>query len=257
MPPTHGHSHGGVACHGHSHSHGDHSQPDVIDDPTLLEDVDSTTATADAGDRERSDGWEDILGSGSLLLKRVNATATADQDAEQRQASRPRKGQEVTVAVKLVQLPSTDKDADTKEDFDNSTEFTAPNDEDDGVLHESSESVQGRIGEGDFITAIDMALQLMAPGEEVALRAQARHCFADYGNGVFPPGTDLYIELKLLSVGELRVEPHSMAPEALQADINAFNEKGNQAMALKDYQKALSMYTAGAKYVVFAFDYSL
>ena len=182
----------------------------VLDDPTLLEDAPEDfdpVAVAAAGsvpEPSNSSGWDDVLGSGSLLLKTLpnaekdSAAASSSggggggAEANSR-AQRPQKGQQVTVSYTLTRLRS----AVTKLDFA-SDAFEPPAGEPD----EAVAGATGRIGEGDFITAIDMALQLMpGAGSRTAIRATARHCFNTAGKpGVFPPGADLYIELELAAV---------------------------------------------------------
>ena len=195
---SHGHSHGGAPCnghHGHGHGHGhEHKTPytgPVADDPSLLEAVDH----ADAPFRDRTDGYDDVLGSGSLLIELSNtgggaaAAASAAADAVDDDTDtdlRPKKGQKVTLRYSMVHLDS----AIYKLKFD-TEEFVKPEQAPQVVVEEEV----GRIGEGDFVTAIDMALQMMpGPGCHASIRAQARHCYHTAGKpGVFRPGADLYV----------------------------------------------------------------
>ena len=99
----HGHSHGGQPCHRHPHAHSYSYRADdnhdfdgpVADDPSLLADLStghplSKLEKVDGRNSnvgERADGYDDVLGSGSLLIKTLRGapgTLYQSQNSENR-----------------------------------------------------------------------------------------------------------------------------------------------------------------------------
>lgn len=223
-------------------------QGDVIEDPSLLETIEQenngdhikegnetgSCSRPTLPSEEQSDGWDDVLGSGSLLVKTIKSgTATKSQQI------RPSKGQEVYVNIKESCIfDPLDKLDFARQDFKPPTKESHPR-----ASVSVRPDVRGRVGEGDFITAVDMALQLMHEGDKVAIRAQARHCYGMIGKpGTFSPAADLYIELELLRIGRLRQEPQHMSFEERLSDAEAFNLKGNMSMKVSQFHEAVQFY---------------
>ena len=89
---------------------------------------------------------------------------------ERDQDLRPKKGQKVVVNIEMVHL----NDAMSKLNFARETDFAAPACGAHAITgpgREVLEKFEGRVAEGDFVVAVDMALQLMHVGAKVAIRA--------------------------------------------------------------------------------------
>lgn len=156
--------------------------------------------------------WDDILGSGSLLRRRVIQPKSISDDAP-----RPEMGQEVTVHLKgwLADNPSK-------------------------VFQEGS-TITKRVGEGNFITGLDLAIRLMRSGEKVQLKISPRFGYGTDGSillGV-PGEATLMYDLQLINIGRERGDDLTAGsvPERL-ADASDFTEKIKAAFEKGDLSKA-------------------
>eukprot|EP00941_MAST-03F_sp_MAST-3F-sp1_P002416 g2416.t1 len=119
--------------------------------------------------------WDDVLGSGALLRKRLTPIPSDD-------VLHPNIGQEVTLKIRgrLAEKPHT--------------------------VFLQEESLTKRVGEGNFITGLDMAIRLMHEGEICQLKVGSRFGYGAKGNAdlQIPPNADLEFEVSLLKYGKDR-----------------------------------------------------
>eukprot|EP00126_Sphaerothecum_destruens_P008838 Sdes_comp20363_c0_seq1m14166 len=112
--------------------------------------TDETPTELDTPDNTEQDQWLDILGNGLLLLKTIKPGLGEE--------TRPQTGDLVTVAV--------------VEKFQDGT-----------FIHAKQNQVpfSFRVGEGDVIAALDLALPFMHTGEIVIIKCNSRYAYGDIG----------------------------------------------------------------------------
>lgn len=140
--------------------------------------------------------WEDVLGSGALLRRRISPGGDG--------AERPQIGQEVTLRLlgRLQAPPNT--------------------------VFCDERCLTKRVGEGNFVTGLDLALRLMTLGEVARLRLQARFAYGQAGDSSLgiPADADVEYEVALLDLGKHRgPDPTVASVSERLADSADFAEK--------------------------------
>jgi len=94
-------------------------------------------------------------------------------------------------------------------------------------------------------------LRLMFEGETSIVRLTARHGYGSEGCEELsvPPDENLEYEIKLISIGSLRVKPHEMSQKELLDDCKEYQDKAKIHFKKKNYGEAERLYT---KALVFA-----
>lgn len=159
--------------------------------------------------------WLDVLGSG-LLKKKV---LVAGQGRE----SRPTKGQDVTIHLKVML--------------------------EDGTIVEENPSLTFSVGDGDVIQALDLCVQLMEMGETGLILSDAKYCFGPQGRSpVIPPDAALSLEVELLAAQDAPdLELLSGNKKAELA--NKKRERGNFHYQRGDYVLAINSYDIALKVI--------
>ncbi|CAM9605213.1 unnamed protein product, partial [Choristocarpus tenellus] len=107
-----------------------------------------------------------------------------------------------------------------------------------------------RIGDGDVIPGLELALRHMREGQRCLVRSQSRFSFGPEGCPALesedrdvPPNADLELDVKLSRVVS-STAPEDMTPEENLADCKFKKDIGNEHFRCKAYKKALRSYTS-------------
>ncbi|XP_077989023.1 peptidyl-prolyl cis-trans isomerase FKBP8-like [Glandiceps talaboti] len=166
-------------------------------------------STKDGDNEEEREEWMDILGYGLLKKKVIKEGKGID--------SRPVRGQMVTIRCEGYL-------------------------ENDNKVEEHS-SLQFILGDGDVITAFDLAVALMELGEVCTLITDARYAYGELGRKPdIPSDAKLRYELELLKVEDGPDVAVIDSTERLQLG-NKKRERGNELYLRGDYSSAINSYT--------------
>uniref|UniRef100_K7FXT1 peptidylprolyl isomerase n=1 Tax=Pelodiscus sinensis TaxID=13735 RepID=K7FXT1_PELSI len=162
-----------------------------------------------------ADEWLDVLGSGLLRKK----TLVPGHGVE----SRPRKGQDVTVRLKVML--------------------------EDGHVVEENPSLSFTVGDCDVMQALDLCAQLLEMGETALIVSDAKYCYGPQGRRRtpdIPPHATLTLEVELLAAqGAPDLELLS-GREKIQL-ANRKRERGNFYYQQADYVLAINSYDIALK----------
>ncbi|XP_075759011.1 peptidyl-prolyl cis-trans isomerase FKBP8 [Pelodiscus sinensis] len=160
-----------------------------------------------------ADEWLDVLGSGLLRKK----TLVPGHGVE----SRPRKGQDVTVRLKVML--------------------------EDGHVVEENPSLSFTVGDCDVMQALDLCAQLLEMGETALIVSDAKYCYGPQGRRPdIPPHATLTLEVELLAAqGAPDLELLS-GREKIQL-ANRKRERGNFYYQQADYVLAINSYDIALK----------
>ncbi|KAJ6664248.1 hypothetical protein lerEdw1_008467 [Lerista edwardsae] len=174
-----------------------------------------TTAHPPKEGANAEEEWLDVLGSG-LLKKKV---LVAGQGRE----SRPTKGQDVTISLKVML--------------------------EDGTVVEENPSLTFSVGDGEVIQALDLCVQLMEMGETGLILSDAKYCFGPQGRSPdIPPDAALSLEVELLAAQDAPdLELLSGNKKAELA--NKKRERGNFHYQRGDYVLAINSYDIALKVI--------
>ncbi|XP_026510722.1 peptidyl-prolyl cis-trans isomerase FKBP8 [Terrapene carolina triunguis] len=162
---------------------------------------------------QAAEEWLDVLGSG--LLKKT--TLVPGQGV----ASRPRKGQDVTVRLKAML--------------------------EDGSVVEDSPSLSFTLGDCDVMQALDLCVQLMEMGETASIMSDAKYCYGPQGRSPdIPPHAALTLEVQLLAVQDAPDLELLRGREKIQL-ANRKRERGNFYYQQADYVLAINSYDIALK----------
>ncbi|XP_066491799.1 peptidyl-prolyl cis-trans isomerase FKBP8 [Tiliqua scincoides] len=174
-----------------------------------------TTAHPSKEDSKTEEEWLDVLGSG-LLKKKV---LVAGQGWE----SRPTKGQDVTIRLKVML--------------------------EDGTVVEENPSLTFSVGDGDIIQALDLCVQLMEMGETGLILSDAKYCFGSQGRSPdVPPDTALSLEVELLAAQDAPDLELLNGNEKVEL-ANKKREHGNVHYQRGDYVQAINSYDIALKVI--------
>lgn len=209
-------------------------EEDIDDDPPPLEDAgggkekntdQSGKTNADmVTDPEppiQTDEWLDVLGSGQLKKKVLQAGKGRD--------SRPQKGQNVKVHLKTFLM--------------------------DGTLVEEQSDLSFTLGDGDVIQALDLTVQLMELEEKALIETNAKYAYGARGSHEpeVPPNAELSIEVELLEATdapdlELLPPAEKIALATCKRERgNVHYQRGDYAFAVNSYSIALQITESSSK----------
>ncbi|XP_043392019.1 peptidyl-prolyl cis-trans isomerase FKBP8 isoform X2 [Chelonia mydas] len=162
---------------------------------------------------QAAEEWLDVLGSGLLKKK----TLVPGQGVE----SRPRKGQDVTVRLKVML--------------------------EDGSVVEDNPSLSFTLGDCDVMQALDLCAQLLEMGETALIMSDAKYCFGPQGRSPdIPPHAALTLEVQLLAVQDAPDLELLQGREKIQL-ANRKRERGNFYYQQTDYVLAINSYDIALK----------
>ncbi|XP_067872078.1 peptidyl-prolyl cis-trans isomerase FKBP8 [Heterodontus francisci] len=153
--------------------------------------------------------WLQVLGNG-LLKKKVLV-------AGQNEESRPQKGQNVMVRLKMML--------------------------EDGTEVEEDPALAFTVGDGDVIQALDLCVQLMDRDEVARIISDSKYAYGSLGSSqpIVPPNATVQLEVQLLSVTDSPdIELLSGTERLLLA--NKKRERGNTYFLRNEYVFAISSY---------------
>ncbi|XP_068599553.1 peptidyl-prolyl cis-trans isomerase FKBP8 [Brachionichthys hirsutus] len=200
------------------------SEEDINDNPPPLEDAGGgrgITKDADPDCPVPLEEWLDVLGNDQLKKKVLEAGKGQD--------SRPRKGQNVKIHLKIYL--------------------------EGGTLVEEQPDLCFTLGDGDVIQALDLTVQLMEMKEKALVHTDAKYAYGVQGSaepGV-PPNSELHLEVELLDAAdapdlELLPPAEKIALASNKRERgNAFYKRGDYAFAVNSYSIALQMTESNSK----------
>jgi tetratricopeptide (TPR) repeat protein len=172
------------------------------------------------------DGYEDILGSGGVLLKRISSS-TGNSDLQNLQ--RPEYKQYCTFRLRgriYGAEPKTFMDNQILETSvgDNIIEIVPP-----GVM---------------------LALRMMGVSEICHLRIDSRYGYGNDGHVGYgiPPDALLEYEIEMLQVGSPQKEPADMSMEELTEAVLKYKTRGNEYFGWNQFDRALRCFKEGARH---------
>ncbi|KAG8454839.1 hypothetical protein GDO86_001163 [Hymenochirus boettgeri] len=195
-------------------------EDDDYDDLPVLEDIEKKAdATEDESNKEPTqikqeeekkseDEWMDVLGNG-LLKKKVLVPGNGAE-------SKPRKGQDVTVRLKIML--------------------------EDEHLVEDQASFTFTLGDGDVIQALDLCVQLMEIEETALIASDSKYCYGKEGrNPDIPSNSRLNFEVSLLNAQD-GPDLESLTIHKKLNLANRKRERGNFYYQQADYIFAINSY---------------
>ncbi|XP_019393900.1 PREDICTED: peptidyl-prolyl cis-trans isomerase FKBP8 [Crocodylus porosus] len=152
--------------------------------------------------------WLDVLGNGLLKKK----TLVPGQGVE----SRPRKGQNVTVRLRMML--------------------------EDGSVVEENPGLTFTLGDCDVLQALDLCTQLLETGEMASIVSDAKYCYGPQGRSPdIPPNAALTLEVELLAVQDAP-DLELLSGRAKIKLANRKRERGNFYYQQADYVLAINSY---------------
>ncbi|XP_007443923.1 peptidyl-prolyl cis-trans isomerase FKBP8 isoform X1 [Python bivittatus] len=192
--------------------------PPLEDVPTSQAKEDDQETEVEHPAREESEAtqeWLDVLGSG-LLKKKVIISG-------QGQESRPVKGQDVTIRLKVML--------------------------EDGTVVEEDPSLTFTLGDCDVIQALDLCVQLMDMGETALITSDGKYCFGPQGRSPdIPPDASLTLEVELLAAQDAPDLECLSGKEKISL-ANRKRERGNFHYQRADYVLAVNSYDLALKII--------
>ncbi|XP_077390886.1 peptidyl-prolyl cis-trans isomerase FKBP8 [Festucalex cinctus] len=204
-------------------------EDDIDDDPPPLEDAGGGEGqnprehrvNKEADPEEDSEEWLDVLGNEKLKKKVLVAGKGRD--------SRPQKGQDVTICLKIFL--------------------------EDGTLVEEQPELKFTVGDGDVMQAVDLTVLLMELGEKALIQTAALYAYGTYGRCEqnVPPNAELSLEVELKEVrdaADLELLPpleKFLLASGKRATGNAHYQRGDFAFAVNSYGIALQITDSSSK----------
>ncbi|XP_063146867.1 peptidyl-prolyl cis-trans isomerase FKBP8 [Candoia aspera] len=192
--------------------------PPLEDVPTSQAKEDNQATEVEHPAKEESEAtqeWLDVLGSG-LLKKKVIISG-------QGQESRPVKGQDVTIRLKVML--------------------------EDGMVVEEDPSLTFTLGDCDVIQALDLCVQLMDMGEMALITSDGKYCFGPQGRSPdIPPDASLTLEVELLAAQDAPDLELLSGKEKISL-ANRKRERGNFHYQRADYVLAANSYDVALKVI--------
>lgn len=165
-------------------------------------------------DTTKTDGWEDILGSGSLLKKIVQ---------EGKPDSRPQRMENCIINYTCTL--------------------------EDGKLVEKKDKFKVQLGDYEVIQGLDLALSLMNLGEICELKIQSRLAYGPKGSDtLIPPDATVHFEVELAAI-EPDDEPKDLSITQRRFKGNEKRDRGNWWYSRGDNQIAIQCYRRALEYL--------
>ncbi|CAH2293351.1 peptidyl-prolyl cis-trans isomerase FKBP8 isoform X1 [Pelobates cultripes] len=169
---------------------------------------------------EAEEEWLDVLGNENLK-KKVLIPGKGPE-------SRPLKGQEVTVRLKVT-LES-------------------------GVVVDDQEALTFTLGDGDVIQALDLCVQLMELGETALIESEAKYCYGTEGRSPeIPRNATLTLEVSLLETQDgpdlelLSGQEKLDLANKKRERGNFYYQQANYVFAINSYEIALKIINSSSK----------
>ncbi|KAK5647393.1 hypothetical protein RI129_002285 [Pyrocoelia pectoralis] len=174
----------------------------------------TNTVKPNDNDTTKVDGWEDILGSGSLMKKIVQ---------EGKPDSRPQRMENCIINYTCTL--------------------------EDGTLVEKKDKFQVQLGDYEVIQGLDLALSLMNVGEISKLKIQSRLAYGQKGlDTLVPPDATVHFDVELTSV-EPDDEPKELSITQRRTKGNEKRDRGNWWYSRGENQLAIQCYRRALEYL--------